>query len=182
MNTDFDTYNEAQAAMKRLRDTYGAMAIDLPEFQAAWRAAEAVKNRNGGMPPAKPSPRPLRSISRLPCVIGVMFAALVATAGDMAPAEINRTVDAIWRIEGGAATRYPYGIRSITTTNAAHARKICYNTVRNTWRRYEAAGKPGAWSDYLADRYCPPAADKPGNANWKRNFRTITNQQTKGTK
>jgi hypothetical protein len=177
MNTDFDTYTEAQAAMKWLRDTYGAPAIDLPEFQAAWRAAETIKNRHGGMPPAKPQPK--RTFSKLPLLAVCLLAGFSALGADLTPAEINRAVDAIWRIEGGAATRYPYGIRSITTTNAAHARKICYNTVRNTWRRYEAAGKPGEWADYLANRFCPPAADKVGNANWKRNFKRIMGKAEK---
>lgn len=51
--SDFETYNDLQEYMRLLRKRYGAMAIDLPEFQAAWKAAEVIKNKHGGMPPKK---------------------------------------------------------------------------------------------------------------------------------
>ena len=89
-------------------------------------------------------------------------------------------VDAIWRVEGGAKTKHPYGIKSIDTRGDADAaRRICTNTVRNNWRRWESAGKPGAFLDFLADRYCPPSVDAKGNFNWKRNIKLILNADIK---
>lgn len=85
--------------------------------------------------------------------------------------EAELMADAIWAIEGGAKTAYPYGIRSIKTTGPAHARRICINTIQNNHGRWLKAGKPGAFIDFLADRYCPKAADPRGNANWRRNIR-----------
>ena len=52
--TDFDRYKMLSREMKRLTDKHGTAAVNLPEFQALWRAREVVKNRHGGMPPAAP--------------------------------------------------------------------------------------------------------------------------------
>lgn len=77
--------------------------------------------------------------------------------------------DAIYRIEGGIKTAYPYGIRSIKTKNP---RKVCLNTVLNQYSRWD---KKGCYFDSLADRYCPPSADKQGNINWKKNIKKVLN-------
>lgn len=86
-------------------------------------------------------------------------------------------VVAIWNIEGGSGTRYPYGVRSVPTTSVRQARKICENTVRNNWRRWQRAGRPGCFFDFLGDRYCPPTSDRKGNANWKRNIKARLKHQ-----
>jgi hypothetical protein len=52
---DFTTYTLLQEQLKTLRIRHGAGALNLPEYQAAWRAAETVKNRHGGLPPKRPS-------------------------------------------------------------------------------------------------------------------------------
>jgi len=52
--------------------------------------------------------------------------------------------------------------------------KVCLNTIRNNHRRWEAAGKPGKFLDFLADRYCPKSADPVGNRNWKKNVKSIS--------
>lgn len=82
----------------------------------------------------------------------------------------ERLVSVIYRIEGGSRTAYPYGIRSIKTSDP---RRVCLNTVRNNWKRWRAAGSPGEYLDFLADRYCPAADDPVGNRNWKRNVREL---------
>ena len=51
--SDFDTYTAMQRRMMELLRSGEASVIDLPEFQAAWRAAETIKNRHGGMPPTE---------------------------------------------------------------------------------------------------------------------------------
>lgn len=84
----------------------------------------------------------------------------------------EKIADAIYIIEGGKKTKYPYGIKSINTKgNAAKARRICINTIHNTHKRWLAANKPIAFVDYLANRYCPPSVDKVGNRRWKANIR-----------
>ena len=85
---------------------------------------------------------------------------------------VHRIANAIYIIEGGKNTRHPYGVKSINTGgNSNRARIICINTIRNTHRRWIAANKPIPFLDYLANRYCPPSADKLGNARWRRNIR-----------
>ena len=77
-----------------------------------------------------------------------------------------RVVEAIYKAEGGAKTRWPYGIKSIETNNP---RQICFNTVRNNYYRWKASGAESDFIPFLADRYCPAAADPAGHDNWLRN-------------
>ena len=93
------------------------------------------------------------------------------TANDI---NAERIADAIYVIEGGKKTKYPYGIKSINTKgNVIVARKICINTINNTHKRWIAANKPNDFLDFLADRYCPSTCDKQGNKNWKANIRKL---------
>lgn len=87
--------------------------------------------------------------------------------------EADRIVDAIYRVEGGAKAKVPYGILSVRVSSVADARRIAYNTVQNNHDRWLKAGKPGQFLHYLADRYCPPSADPKGNRNWKKNVVTF---------
>lgn len=88
-------------------------------------------------------------------------------------------VTAIWHIEGGAHTRFPYGIRSVDTRgNVALARHIATTTVRNNLVRWRRAGSPGCFLDFLADRYCPPQSDQRGNKRWKVNIKRRLNHAT----
>jgi hypothetical protein len=88
--------------------------------------------------------------------------------------DANRIADAIYRVEGGAKAKAPYGILSVKVANAAEARKVCLNTIRNNHTRWIRAGKPGKFLDFLADRYCPKSVDPIGNRNWKKNVRSIS--------
>ena len=75
----------------------------------------------------------------------------------------KRIVDAIYIIEGGDKTKYPYGIKSIDTKgNKEYARKICYNTVKNNWIRWQRAGSNGNYLDFLGNKYCPQSVDYQG--------------------
>lgn len=76
-------------------------------------------------------------------------------------------VAAIFVAEGGHKTRYPYGIKSVRTSDP---RAVCVNTVRNNWGRWDGRG---CFLNFLGDRYCPPKADPVGNRNWKRNVKRI---------
>lgn len=86
----------------------------------------------------------------------------------------DKIVAAIYRAEGGAKTRYPYGIKSIVTTNEAHAKRICENTVANNYIRWQKAGKTNEFINFLGNRYCPIGAkdDPTGlNRNWIKNVK-----------
>ena len=98
---------------------------------------------------------------------------LLLTANALA-LDANRIADAIYRAEGGAKAKAPYGILSIPVRDAKHARQICLNTIKNNHKRWIAAGRPGSFIDFLADRYCPASVDPVGNRNWKRNVNALT--------
>jgi len=81
--------------------------------------------------------------------------------------------DAIYRAEGGAKARKPYGILGVPVKDEAEARRVAINTARNNFQRWIKAGKPGSYVDFLADKYTPPTADPKGNKNWKVNVPAI---------
>lgn len=85
------------------------------------------------------------------------------------PDRLSSIVAAIFIAEGGHATRYPYGIKSIPTKSRSHAKRICENTVRNTHTKWADAGKPGDFIKFLGTKYCPPSEDPVGHDNWVRN-------------
>jgi len=85
--------------------------------------------------------------------------------------KVNQLADAIYLAEGGAKTRFPYGIKSIPCEDEEQCRRYCKNTIRNNVRRWRAAISKGDKRDYLTflwHRYCPPKAHTL-NVNWKRN-------------
>lgn len=87
---------------------------------------------------------------------------------------VETLANAIFVVEGGKKTKYPYGIKSIATHgNKARARKICINTIQNTHNRWLNDNKPYDFLSYLADTYCPKQTDKLGNQRWKTNIRKI---------
>lgn len=92
----------------------------------------------------------------------------------------ERLANAIYKAEGGAKTRHPYGIlkRYKTTTS----RQACINTCKHAWKDYLAGGgivRPGAsnakWEPYLEflqRRYAPRGvANDPTDLNrhWLKN-------------
>jgi hypothetical protein len=88
-------------------------------------------------------------------------------------AEANRIVDAIYRVEGGAKAKVPFGILSVRVSSLEEARRVCYRTVQNNHDRWVRSGRRGEYLDFLADRYCPPSDDPKGNRNWKKNVRAF---------
>lgn len=85
----------------------------------------------------------------------------------------ERLADAIWLAEGGKKAKVSHGILSVKTSNP---RQVCLNTIRNNWKRWETAGKPGDFIDYLGKKYAPVGAtnDPRGlNKNWPRNVRSL---------
>lgn len=96
-----------------------------------------------------------------------------ALSAKLPQAEANRIVDAIYRVEGGAKARVPFGILSVRVSSLEEARRVCYRTVQNNHDRWVRSGRRGEYLDYLADRYCPPSDDPKGNRNWKKNVRAF---------
>lgn len=100
------------------------------------------------------------------------FAGEINYSKPLGPNELEKIANKIYRIEGGRKTKYPYGIKSINTRgDAALARKICINTIKNNQIRWLREKSNKHFLDYLADKYCPPTADPIGNKNWKKNIR-----------
>lgn len=109
---------------------------------------------------------------RLP--LFTIAAILMATSrADLPPQQVERIVDAIYIIEGGARARVPYGILSVRVSGHDEARAICRRTVVNTYTRWAKAGRPGDFLDFLGNRYCPPSVDPKGNINWRNNIRKV---------
>jgi hypothetical protein len=104
--------------------------------------------------------------------VGLLVAAL-AQAGPIQEAYANRIADAIYVAEGGAKAKVPYGILSVKVKDAAEARWVCLNTIRNNWLRWEAAGRQGEFITWLGLRYCPPSVDPVGHRNWIRNVNKL---------
>jgi hypothetical protein len=81
----------------------------------------------------------------------------------------DKIVNSIYLAEGGNKTKYPYGIKSIKTSNP---KRICENTVSNNYLRWQRAGKTNDFISFLGNRYCPIGAkDDPHNlnSNWIKN-------------
>jgi hypothetical protein len=103
-----------------------------------------------------------------------------AISGELSPILANKIADCIYKIEGGANTKYPYGIKSIQTNgNVTKARQICVQTIKNQYIRWQTWGKTNSFVNSLADRYCPPKADRVGNLNWKKNLNLMLDVDTK---
>jgi len=104
-----------------------------------------------------------------------LLISLLAFSAHAKSLDADKIANAIYRAEGGAHTRFPYGVMSVKAANANEARHICILTIQNNWQRWQAAGGHtracGDFIDFLADHYCPPSVDPVGNANWKRNVK-----------
>lgn len=103
-------------------------------------------------------------------IVSLLSFVTLAQAGHPNP---ERLADAIYRAEGGARARSPYGVLSVKVKDAADARRITINSIENNWKRWERAGKPGEFIGFMADRWCPPSCDPIGNRNWKKNVKAI---------
>lgn len=88
---------------------------------------------------------------------------------------VDKIVNAIYIIEGGTRARKPFGVLSVPCKDYADCRKICRNTVRNNYKRWERAGRPGDYLEFLAARYCPVGAENDNGTNkfWLTNLRRI---------
>lgn len=87
---------------------------------------------------------------------------------------VKQWVNAIFLAEGGENAQYPYGIRSIKCSTKESCREICFNTVKNNFRRWKNSPNKGNYTflQYLSRRYAPEGVrnDPKGlNYNWQTN-------------
>jgi hypothetical protein len=104
---------------------------------------------------------------------------LAAVIAGSAPVDVDRMVQAIYQAEGGANTRYRYGIKSVKCATVNEARRVCRNSVVNNIKRWEQAGKPKPFVAFMADRYCPVASDPIGHDRWIKNVTLIYERNAK---
>ena len=92
----------------------------------------------------------------------------------LASNDVAKISAAIYKLEGGNKTKYPYGVRSINTGgDVSKAKRICENTIRNNFVRWQKAGRKENYLDFLAGVYCPKSSDPKGYINWRRNIRAM---------
>lgn len=89
---------------------------------------------------------------------------------------VNQWVKAIYMAEGGDNATYKYGIRSIACSSAQACRKICFNTVKNNFKRWENSTHEigDSFLHFISRRYAPEGVrnDPQGlNYNWERNVK-----------
>ena len=106
----------------------------------------------------------------------ILLTMFSASGAEMSDSRANQIADAIYKIEGGANTKWPYGIKSIKTSNP---RQVCINTIKNNYSRWQKSGSSKPFLDYLADVYCPQSADFKGNQNWKANIHKLITDSIK---
>jgi competence protein ComGC len=84
--------------------------------------------------------------------------------------------NAIYKAEN--STSHPYGI--LKHYRHTTARQACLNTIKNSYKRWVKAGKPGDFVVWLGNTYCPPvnATNDPQglNRNWVRNVHYFLNK------
>jgi len=91
-------------------------------------------------------------------------------ASEISVARVEKIVDAVYKIEGGAKARKPFGILSVPCKDFDDCRRVCKNTVQNNYKRWTKAGRPGDYLAFLAARYAPVQCH-PLNKNWLPNLR-----------
>lgn len=91
--------------------------------------------------------------------------------------DIDRLADAIYRAEGGAKTRHPYGILAKYKTTTP--RQACINTIKSGLKRYKTYKGKDDFIVFLSKTYCPIGAknDPTGlNKNWVKNVKFYYNR------
>lgn len=97
-----------------------------------------------------------------------------AFADTMNPIMVERIVSAIYKAEGGAKAIKPYGILSVPCNSKEECKRICENTVKNNWKRYNQWGhkQHPTYLAFLASRYAPIGVSNDPtnlNKNWLKN-------------
>jgi hypothetical protein len=67
-----------------------------------------------------------------------------------------------------------FGVRSISVGSPSESDRILNNSIRNSFLRWDNAGRPGKFVDFMQQRWAPlGASNDPSNlnANWSDNVR-----------
>ena len=85
----------------------------------------------------------------------------------------ERLANAIYKAEGEAKTRHPYGI--LTKYKHTTPRQACINTVKNQWKRHLAHNCHKDYLTCLRDRYAPINSDTDNGTNqfWLKNVSNL---------
>lgn len=114
----------------------------------------------------------IRQAKKIIIVSTVLFSSGVARA----EIPVTAIVDAIYQAEGGEKAKKPFGILSVPCNGYSECRKICENTVRNNYRRWQDSNQSVTYLEFLALRYAPIGVSndpKNLNPNWLKNVRSI---------
>lgn len=87
-------------------------------------------------------------------------------------AYFDKVADAIFKAEGGNKAKRPYGIVSVKCSVKEECRRICINTVRNRWKKYEKERPKKTFLKYLQESYAPLNVKNDPlnlNSNWYKN-------------
>jgi hypothetical protein len=113
----------------------------------------------------------------------VFISCLTVRAAEMPNDRADKIADAIYKIEN--SQKWPYGIKSVVirgNTQAerkAYARRICINTIKNNYCRWQLAGATNDFLVFLSDIYCPTkgnnltVAERTCNKYWLSNLRRV---------
>ena len=104
---------------------------------------------------------------------------------NMAQAEDERLVMAIYKAEGGSAAQYPFGIRGVHCVGYTECKERCKATIRHNRRRFAQITGKGheSFIDYLARRYRTskrgtlPPSDLKAIAVWENNVKSILKKE-----
>jgi hypothetical protein len=121
--------------------------------------------------------RARKAITLLAKVVMIFALGFLNSGASMPQPDIDKIADAIYTVEGGDGTKYPYGIKSVPFRNKEEARQICERTIANTYRDWAEQNKEKYYLYFLADKYCPPSDDPKGNKAWRNNIVQILGQR-----
>jgi len=91
-------------------------------------------------------------------VTSLLFGANLRVVYASEVVNIPLLADAIYKAEGGAKTRHPYGILKKYKTTTP--RQACINTIKSGLKRYETSDKSLQFIPFLAQTYCPTVPAK----------------------
>jgi len=112
----------------------------------------------------------LNSLALKTIVVMMIVFLLSPEARASEPINIEKLADAIYLAEGGAKTKYPYGI--LTKYKHTTPRQACINTIKHALKDFPYQTKYIDFIEFLGSRYAPIGADndpKGLNKNWVKN-------------
>lgn len=87
--------------------------------------------------------------------------------------DVGKLANAIYKAEGGAKTRHPYGVLKKYKTTTP--RQACINTINHKYQDWLKTGCKGDFITYLGSKYAPINSDTDNGTNryWVKNVRNF---------